>query len=100
MEKIKKSDPRGVFYDLFDEEVEAAHLTMRAALLVELRKAIKKTKMTQAEAAKFLMIGQPRVSYIVNGVTDKFSIDMLVKMLAKFGLAVEAKVKRPRKKVA
>jgi len=100
MEKMTKGDPRGVFYDLFDDEVEAAHLTMRANLMIELRKAITKAKMTQAETAKFLKIGQPRVSYIMNGATDKFSIDMLVKMLAKFGLAVEAKVKRPRKQVA
>ncbi len=56
--------------------------------------------MTQAEAAKFLKIGQPRVSYIMNGATDKFSIDMLVKMLAKFGFSIETKVKRPKKQVA
>jgi len=100
MGKITKGDRRGVFYDLFEDEAEAASLAMRANLMIELRKAIKEAKMTQAEVAKFLGIGQSRVSYIMNGVTDKFSIDMLVKMLAKFGLAVETKVKRPRKRVA
>jgi len=44
--------------------------------------------MTQAEAAKMLGVSQPRVSDLVRGKIDLFSIDMLVLMLAKAGLRV------------
>jgi len=44
MAKITKGDSRGVFYDLFEDDVDAAHLTMRGNLLVELLKQLPKKK--------------------------------------------------------
>jgi len=54
---------------------------------------------TQAEAARILGVTQPRVSDLVCGKIDLFSIDMLVNMLAKIGLQVTFTT-RVRKRVA
>lgn len=55
--------------------------------------------LTQAEAARILGVTQPRVSDLVCGKIDLFSIDMLVNMLAKIGLQVTFTT-RVRKRVA
>jgi predicted XRE-type DNA-binding protein len=56
--------------------------------MVRLARLIEDRGLTQAEAAKMLGVSQPRVSDLVRGKIDLFSIDMLVLMLAKAGLRV------------
>ena len=46
-----------------------------------------------AEAAKVLKVTQPRVSDLVRGRVDLFSIDALVEMLARLGIAVTLRTK-------
>jgi len=55
--------------------------------------------LTQAGAAKIFGVSQPRVSDLVRGKMDPFSIDMLVVMLSKAGLQVTFTA-RNRKRVA
>ncbi|KXK50135.1 MAG: helix-hairpin-helix DNA-binding motif-containing protein, partial [Nitrosomonas europaea] len=43
-----------------------------------LRKTIRERKWTQEEAAKVLNIGQSRVSDLMRGKWEKFSLDMLI----------------------
>ena len=50
--------------------------------------------LTQAEAAKRLGVTQPRISDLMRGKVDLFSLDTLVDMLALAGRRVELKVKR------
>jgi predicted XRE-type DNA-binding protein len=67
---------------------EAENLRIRSELMVRLARLIEDRGLTQVEAAKMLGVSQPRVSDLVRGKIDLFSIDMLVLMLAKAGLRV------------
>ena len=83
-----------VFEDLGFDSSEAEHLKLRAQLMRELETVIHTKRLTQSEAAELLGIHQSRVSDLVRGKIDRFSIDMLVKLLAKTGRQVEIRVKR------
>ncbi len=83
-ERIIKSKGN-VFVDLGFAPEEAAVLTMRAELMASLRITITERGWTQQEAAKKLGIGQSRVSDLVRGKWDKFSLDMLVTLAARVG---------------
>jgi len=74
-----------VFIDLGFPPEEAAVLAMRAELMAKLRALIAERGWTQQEAAKRLGIGQSRVSDLVRGKWDKFSLDMLMTLAARAG---------------
>ena len=65
---------------------EAAILAMRADLMAQLRLAVEKREWTQVEAAKVLGVSQSRVSDLMRGKWDKFSLDMLVTLATRAGL--------------
>jgi predicted XRE-type DNA-binding protein len=48
----------------------------------------RKRKKSQREAAKVLGVGQPRVAEIMSFNTKYFSVDLLLKYLAKLGTQV------------
>ncbi|OFZ69038.1 MAG: transcriptional regulator [Betaproteobacteria bacterium RBG_16_58_11] len=75
-----------VFLDLGFPPEEAALLAMRADLMAKLRLTIDEKKWTQAEAAKVLGIAQSRVSDLVRGKWEKFSLDMLISLASRAGL--------------
>jgi predicted XRE-type DNA-binding protein len=54
----------------------------------DLRLHIEKQKLTQAEAAKRLGIAQSRVSDLVRGKWDKFSLEMLITLEARLGRTI------------
>jgi predicted XRE-type DNA-binding protein len=78
-----------VFADLGFDEDEAEHLRIRSDLMIEVRKLIEERKLTQAAAAKLFGVTQPRISNLVRGKIDLFSIDTLVGMLARAGIHVD-----------
>jgi predicted XRE-type DNA-binding protein len=88
-----------VFRDVGFGAEEAENLRIRAELMVQLRKLIERRGLTQAAAARLFGVTQPRVSDLVRGRIDLFSIDMLVKMLTQAGVGVRLVVK-PRGQVA
>ena len=53
---------------------EAAGLRMRAHLMSAIRETIRETGLSQTQAAKTIGCTQPRVSDIVTGKLDKFTI--------------------------
>lgn len=81
-----------VFVDLGFPPDEAAILTMRSELMVSLRETIAERHWTQAEASQALGIAQSRVSDLVRGKWDKFSLDMLVTLATRAGRAVSLTV--------
>jgi predicted XRE-type DNA-binding protein len=81
-----------VFLDLGFPPEEAAILAMRAELMARLRLLIEERGWTQTEAAERLRIGQSRVSDLVRGKWDKFSLDMLITLATRAGLKVELKL--------
>jgi predicted XRE-type DNA-binding protein len=80
-----------VFADLGFSPEEAAILQMRADLMVKLRKVIKARKLTQAKAAKLLGVSQSRVSDLVRGKWEKFSLEMLITLATRAGIRVQIK---------
>ena len=95
MVKMTKSSGN-VFSDLGFDDGEAENLKLRSQLMQELEALIRTKGLTQTEAAEFLGIQQSRVSDLVRGKIDRFSIDTLVNLLAKAGCRVEIRVKRRR----
>lgn len=79
-----------------DSPVEAASMKMRAELMNALIEMITKAGLTQAEAAKRLRVTQPRISDLMRGKIELFSLDALVDMLALAGRRVELKIGRKR----
>lgn len=45
----------------------------------------RRKKFTQTEAAKYFNVPQPKISKILRGKVDEFSIDYLIKLVAKAG---------------
>ena len=80
-----------VFLDLGFSPDEAAILQMRADLMAKLRKVIKAKKLTQAKAAKLLGVSQSRVSDLVTGKWERFSLEMLITLATRAGLRVSLK---------
>ncbi|HRQ04337.1 MAG TPA: helix-turn-helix transcriptional regulator [Nitrosomonas halophila] len=81
-----------VFADLGFSPEESTLLAMRAELMVRLREIITDRGWTQKEASIILGIGQSRVSDLVRGKWDKFSLDMLVTLVTRTGKHVELAV--------
>jgi predicted XRE-type DNA-binding protein len=83
-----------VFTDLGFPREEAAHLLIRTDLMIQLAGLIAERGLTQKQAAKALGVTQPRISDLVRGRIELFSIDTLVEMLSRFGVSVTLKTKR------
>ncbi|MGH9550579.1 MAG: helix-turn-helix domain-containing protein [Terriglobales bacterium] len=81
-----------IYRDLGFPEAEAVNLLARAELMMAVEKAIKDRELTQIEAAKILGVGQPRLSDLYQGKLERFTVDMLMKWLAKLGKHVTIKV--------
>ncbi len=81
-----------VFADLGFNEEEATNLKLRSQLMIEVDKALAEKNITQVAAAKALDISQPRVSDLIRGKVDKFTIDMLVNILTKLGYKVTMRI--------
>jgi predicted XRE-type DNA-binding protein len=86
--KIRPSS-RNVFRDVGFSPREADILQIRSHLMVRLRDIIEDRQLTQAQAAGLFGVSQPRVSDLVCGKIDRFSIDTLVEMLGRVGVAVD-----------
>lgn len=78
-----------VFADLGFDPAEASILQMRATLMNDLREFIRSSGMTQTEAAQLLGIGQSRVSDLMRGKWEKFSLEMLITLEARAGRKVK-----------
>jgi len=80
-----------IFIDLGYSAEEAAILQMRADLMADLRKLIKTKKITQAKAAELLGVSQSRVSDLIRGKWERFSLEMLITLATKAGMHVTLK---------
>jgi predicted XRE-type DNA-binding protein len=78
-----------VFKDLGFSAEEAEHLKIRSRMMAHLREVITNRRLTQADAAALFGVSQPRVSDLVRGKIELFSIDTLVDMLNHAGIKVK-----------
>ncbi len=70
----------------------------KSGLAAQIARIVRSRHLTQAEAAKILGITQPKVSFLLNGRNDGFSIDRLFRLLSNLGCDVQIKVSKPRKR--
>ena len=77
-----------IFTDLGYSPEEAAILQMRADLMADIRKWIKTKRLTQTRAAEILGISQARVSDLIRGKWDRFSLEMLVTLATRTGMRI------------
>lgn len=67
----------------------SVNMKARSDLTNAIRERVESWKVTQATAAKQLGISQPRINDLLRGRIDKFSLDALMKLAPRAGLAVE-----------
>jgi len=88
--KMKLTRSSGnVFKDLGFPAEEAEHLKIRSNMMAHLRELIASRGLKQADAAALFGVTQPRVSDLVRGKIDLFSIDTLIDMLSHAGVKVK-----------
>ena len=85
--KIQRSK-RNVFRDLGFDIDESENLRIRSDLMIELSELIQNKGWTQVQAAELMGVSQPRISDLVRGKIDRFSIDSLIAMLGSAGVRV------------
>ncbi|HXH90386.1 MAG TPA: XRE family transcriptional regulator [Thermoanaerobaculia bacterium] len=80
-----------IFTDLGFQPHEAAVMLLRCELAEALRKWIDREGITQAQAAERLGVAQPGISEIARNKVHKLSLDYLVGLCAKAGVAVKVR---------
>lgn len=77
-----------IFEDVGFSEGEAEELQLRSSMMLVLNKYIKNKGFTQEQAAVALRVSQPKISNLMSGKVDLFSINMLLAMLNRAGFHV------------
>jgi predicted XRE-type DNA-binding protein len=88
---------KNIFTDLGFPEDEAIKLELKFFLMESIRNFIKREEMTQAKAAEFFGTTQPKISILVKGDPDGFTIDRMVRMVGRTGGKLRYSFKPPRK---
>ena len=81
-----------IFADLGFPRPEAENLKIRSSLMIVISDIIESRGLKQNQAAKLFGVTQPRISDLLGGQIDVFTIDSLVNMLAHAGVRVEVTV--------
>jgi len=77
---------------LEDSRAEAENMRLRSSLMIAIGEAVAAWCVPQARAAKRLGITQPRLSDLLRGRIGKFSLDALVALAGRAGLAVHLEI--------
>ena len=91
---MNKQRYKSVWDAIEDTPVDAANMKARAELMRGITEYIRSSGMTQAEAAKTLGVTQPRISDLMRGKIDVFSLDTLVNMLTAAEIRLEMRLKK------
>ena len=75
-----------------DTPEQAENMKIRAELMHAIESRIRTSGWSQAEAAQRFGVTQPRVSDLMRGKIDKFTIDTLVNMVVAAGLHINLQV--------
>ena len=79
-----------------DTPQEAASLRARSTLMMSLTEVIREQGMTQAQAADLFGVTQPRISDLMRGKFNLFSLDTLIDMAATAGMVPTVKLSKPK----
>ncbi|MFW9608647.1 MAG: helix-turn-helix domain-containing protein, partial [Aquaspirillum sp.] len=75
-----------------DTPEEAENMKLRSVLMTALKNHLTRTEISQAQAAKLFGVTQPRVSDLMRGRINLFSLDALVNMATAAGLHIEIRI--------
>jgi predicted XRE-type DNA-binding protein len=81
-------------WDAIESPADAENMKLRAKLMRAIIAHMEKRELSQAAAAKLMGVTQPRISDLVRGKIDLFSIDMLINMASAADLHVDLKIAR------
>ena len=73
---------------------EAASMKVRSELMIKLQETLRRQKLTQVQAAKLLGVTQPRVSDLMRGKIELFSMETLIDMLTQVGVQVKVTTRK------
>jgi predicted XRE-type DNA-binding protein len=76
-----------------DSPAAAANMRLRSELMIAVRGVVEEWGLTQAEAAGRLGLTQPRLNDLLRGRVGRFSLDALVEIAGRAGLAVRLDVR-------
>lgn len=93
---MKSQKFTSVWEAIEDTPQAAASMKARSTLLMELANVIENRGLTQAEAADMFGVTQPRISDLVRGKINLFSLDMLMDMASTAGMSPVVKVSKPK----
>ena len=79
-----------------DSPQVAASMKARSTLMMELSGYIESHGLTQAQAADLLGVTQPRISDLVRGKINLFSLDMLLDMASAAGMSPVLKLTKAK----
>ena len=79
-----------------DTPQNAASMRARSSLMMSLTEVIRQQGMTQSQAAVLFGVTQPRISDLMRGKVNLFSLDTLIDMAATAGMEPTVKVSMPR----
>jgi predicted XRE-type DNA-binding protein len=91
---MKRERYASVWDAIEDDPAVAENLKLRSSLMVALKRRIQREGLTQAQAAKLLGVTQPRISNLMRGKINAFSLDLLVGMATAAGLRVTIRVQK------
>ena len=83
-----------VFADL--DLPDADSLLVKAELVARIDAIIRRRGITQAEAGRILGLSQPDVSRLLRGDFNEYSLERLLRLLARLGRDIEIVIRRPR----
>lgn len=81
---------------LADTPQQAASMRARSELMMNLTEVIREWGMNQGDAAILFGVTQPRMSDLMRGKINLFSLDNLICMAATAGMSPTVKVSKPR----
>jgi predicted XRE-type DNA-binding protein len=81
-----------------DTPAQAENMKLRSSLMMAISERVKAAGLNQTQAAHLFAVTQPRMSDLMRGKINLFSLDMLVGMLSAAGIRIEIKVQLPNAK--
>ena len=94
----KETIPGQVFGSVWDaledSPSDAAAMRLRSELMIAIRQAVAEWDTTEASAAQRLDVTQPRLSDLLRGRINNFSLDALTALAARAGLDVQLRIGR------
>jgi len=90
---MKRQRFANVWDALCETPEEAANLTARSDLMIQIAQIVKKGGWTQAEAARRCGVTQPRINDLLRGRIDRFSLDALVNIATALGRKVQIRLR-------